>query len=64
VARLNLQHYWVEESLGYLLHPDIPVPENAKVADIATGTGYVSSTAALHISTTHCSQKQIPTRMS
>ncbi|KAL3495139.1 hypothetical protein BJX62DRAFT_233785 [Aspergillus germanicus] len=39
VARLNLQHYWIEESLGYLLHPDIPVPENAKVADIATGTG-------------------------
>ncbi|KAL3480545.1 S-adenosyl-L-methionine-dependent methyltransferase [Aspergillus californicus] len=38
-ARLNLQHHWVEETLGYLLHPDIPVPENAKIADIATGTG-------------------------
>ncbi|KAL2832767.1 S-adenosyl-L-methionine-dependent methyltransferase [Aspergillus pseudoustus] len=39
ISRLNLQHYWVEETLGYLLHPDIPVADNAKIADIATGTG-------------------------
>ncbi|KAL4930306.1 uncharacterized protein BDV17DRAFT_289915 [Aspergillus undulatus] len=38
-ARLNLQHYWVEETLDYLLHPDIPVSEDANIADIATGTG-------------------------
>ncbi|KAL2811275.1 S-adenosyl-L-methionine-dependent methyltransferase [Aspergillus granulosus] len=38
-ARLNFQHFWVEECLGYLLHPNIPVSDNAKVADIATGTG-------------------------
>ncbi|KAL2815034.1 S-adenosyl-L-methionine-dependent methyltransferase [Aspergillus cavernicola] len=38
-ARLNLQHYWVEETLGYLLHPLIAVPEDARIADIATGTG-------------------------
>ncbi|KAL3468098.1 hypothetical protein BJX64DRAFT_273628 [Aspergillus heterothallicus] len=24
---------------GYLLHPDIPVPENARITNIATGTG-------------------------
>ncbi|KAL5041655.1 hypothetical protein BDW71DRAFT_211946 [Aspergillus fruticulosus] len=38
-ARLNLQHYWVQDSLGYLLHPSITVPEHAKIADLATGTG-------------------------
>jgi hypothetical protein len=27
-------------SCGYLIHPDIPVHSDAKIADIATGTGY------------------------
>ncbi|CEN62960.1 hypothetical protein ASPCAL09588 [Aspergillus calidoustus] len=38
-SRLNLQHYWATLTCGYLLHPDIPVPEDARIADIATGTG-------------------------
>ncbi|KAL2820635.1 hypothetical protein BJX63DRAFT_427961 [Aspergillus granulosus] len=38
-ARLNLQHYWATLTCGYLLQPDIPVPGNARIADIATGTG-------------------------
>ncbi|KAL3440952.1 hypothetical protein BJX65DRAFT_314283 [Aspergillus insuetus] len=38
-ARLNLQHYWATLTCGYLLHPDIPVSKNARIADIATGTG-------------------------
>ncbi|KAL2843922.1 hypothetical protein BJY01DRAFT_248384 [Aspergillus pseudoustus] len=38
-ARLNLQHYWATLTCGYLMHPDIPVPEDARIADIATGTG-------------------------
>ena len=25
--------------LGYLLHPDIPVTEGTKIADVACGTG-------------------------
>jgi hypothetical protein len=39
--RLNLQHYWATLTCGYVLHPDIPVPEDALIADIATGTGYL-----------------------
>ncbi|PYH97267.1 hypothetical protein BO71DRAFT_427196 [Aspergillus ellipticus CBS 707.79] len=38
-ARLNLQHFWNQLSCGYLIHPDIPVATNAKVADVGTGTG-------------------------
>ncbi|RDW76512.1 uncharacterized protein DSM5745_06504 [Aspergillus mulundensis] len=47
-ARLNLQHYWVTESLGYLLHPSIPVAPDAKIADIATGTGAWPVSYSLH----------------
>ncbi|KAL2862587.1 uncharacterized protein BJX67DRAFT_385505 [Aspergillus lucknowensis] len=52
-ARLNLQHYWVEETCGYLLHPDIPVPADAKIADLATGTGYTPPAPFASSSTTH-----------
>ncbi|KAL5002688.1 hypothetical protein BDV10DRAFT_181404 [Aspergillus recurvatus] len=47
-ARLNLQHYWVQESLGYLLHPSITVPAHAKIADVATGTGIWPVSLSLH----------------
>jgi hypothetical protein len=49
--RLNLQHYWATLTCGYLLHPDIPVPEDARIADIATGTGYLlSASRSSHLS--------------
>ncbi|OCK76944.1 S-adenosyl-L-methionine-dependent methyltransferase [Lepidopterella palustris CBS 459.81] len=38
-ARLNLQHYQMKETIGYLLHPDIRVSEGMRIADIACGTG-------------------------
>ncbi|KAF2491430.1 hypothetical protein BU16DRAFT_529954 [Lophium mytilinum] len=38
-ARLNLQHHLYRQSIGYLLHPCIPINEHMKVADIACGTG-------------------------
>ena len=36
-ARLNLQHYLWREFLKFDLHTDVVVPEEAKIADIATG---------------------------
>lgn len=42
LLRLNLQHFLWRESLGYLLHPDIVIPEKGlKIADVGTGTGYL-----------------------
>lgn len=39
-TRLNLQHYIWKESMGYILHPSIKVPDsNASIADVGTGTG-------------------------
>jgi len=38
-ARLNLQHHLYRQSIGYLLHPSIPIIGNIKVADVACGTG-------------------------
>jgi len=39
-TRLNLQAYLMKESIGYILHPSIPIPEKDwKVADVAAGTG-------------------------
>ena len=37
-SRLNLQHYLWKESLHFNLHPSIPIPNEALVADVATGT--------------------------
>ncbi|KAF7934066.1 uncharacterized protein EAE97_008426 [Botrytis byssoidea] len=40
--RLNLQHYFWKDGLGYLLHPSIPPPPprpKYRVADLGTGTG-------------------------
>lgn len=40
-ARLNLQHSQYTKAVGYLLHPEIlaALPQDATIADIATGTG-------------------------
>lgn len=37
-SRLNFQHYLWKESLHFNLHPSIPVPNKARIADVATGT--------------------------
>ena len=37
-SRLNLLHYLWKESLHFNLHPSIPIPDDALVADVATGT--------------------------
>lgn len=44
ISRLNLQHYLWKDSLGYNIHPDIPIrdKEDFRIADIGTGTGYYS----------------------
>lgn len=41
-SRLNLQYYLWKESLGFNIHPNIPVASldpTARIADVATGTG-------------------------
>ncbi|KAB8299129.1 hypothetical protein EYC80_001238 [Monilinia laxa] len=38
-SRLYFQHYLWQRLLGHLLHPDIPIKEDIKIADIACGTG-------------------------
>lgn len=38
-ARLNLQHQLWISSLGYHLHPSIPLEENTLIAEIGCGTG-------------------------
>ncbi|KAK3377279.1 hypothetical protein B0T24DRAFT_656869 [Lasiosphaeria ovina] len=38
--RLDEQHIFTTQTLGFLIHPNIPaLPPNAKIADIGTGTG-------------------------
>jgi hypothetical protein len=41
LTRLHLQHLWTQLRCGYLIHPGILLAPNAKIADIATWTGYV-----------------------
>lgn len=43
--RLTAQFYLWKETLQYNLHPSVPIPQNARVADVATGSGYVPNTA-------------------
>lgn len=39
-ARLNLQHFFWKDQMGYNLHPSIPTSSSElKIADIGTGTG-------------------------
>jgi hypothetical protein len=39
-TRLNLQHYIWKESMEYVLHPSISLPDSdVFIADIGTGTG-------------------------
>ena len=41
-TRLNSQHYIWTQELGFNLHPSIPLPQkqlDARIADVATGTG-------------------------
>ena len=38
-SRLHLQHQLWVSSLGYLLHPSIPLKENTLIADVGCGTG-------------------------
>ncbi|ESZ91011.1 hypothetical protein SBOR_8615 [Sclerotinia borealis F-4128] len=38
-SRLYTQHFLWQRLIGHLLHPDIPIQENMKIADIACGTG-------------------------
>jgi SAM-dependent methyltransferase len=48
--RLNFQHYIWKESLGYLLHPSIKLSSpTISIADIGTGTGYVSLPASQYL---------------
>ena len=37
-SRLNLQHFLWKESLHFNLHPSIPIPEAAFIAEVAAGT--------------------------
>ena len=37
-SRLNFQHYLWKETLHFNLHPSISIPQEASVADVATGT--------------------------
>ena len=45
---LNFQHTLFRNLLGYTIHPDIyshgGLPEDARIADIGTGTGYLTIT--------------------
>ncbi|MCJ1416979.1 hypothetical protein MMC32_003318 [Xylographa parallela] len=38
-VRLNCQHLLWKANTGYLLHPEIPVTDGLRIADIGTGTG-------------------------
>ncbi|KAL9089908.1 MAG: hypothetical protein Q9159_002265 [Coniocarpon cinnabarinum] len=38
-SRLTAQHLLWKDALGFTIHPDIPIPPAARVADIATGNG-------------------------
>ncbi|EME47650.1 hypothetical protein DOTSEDRAFT_69567 [Dothistroma septosporum NZE10] len=38
-ARLENQHRQIIKNTGFVLHPRIVLPENAHIADVATGTG-------------------------
>jgi SAM-dependent methyltransferase len=46
-TRLDLQHFLWTISAGHHLHPSIPVPPNALIADIGCGTGIWSLTFPL-----------------
>ena len=37
-SRLNYQYYLWKESLHFNIHPSIAIPNNARIADVATGT--------------------------
>ncbi|TVY48847.1 Methyltransferase [Lachnellula occidentalis] len=37
-SRLNFQHFIWKDALGYNIHPSIKLPDNAAIADVATGT--------------------------
>ena len=37
-SRLNFQHYLWKDSLQFNVHPSIPIPKDARIADVATGT--------------------------
>lgn len=37
ISRLNYEHYLWRETLHFNLHPSISVPEDARIADVATG---------------------------
>ncbi|KAK1140230.1 hypothetical protein N8T08_010527 [Aspergillus melleus] len=40
ISRLNLQHFYMREIYGYLLHPSIPTDNpNLRIADVASGSG-------------------------
>ena len=41
-SRLHMMHQVWVSSLGYLLHPSIPLKENARIGDVGCGTGISS----------------------
>ena len=41
-VRLTAQFYLWKETLRYTVHPSIPLPHDARIADVATGNGYAS----------------------
>lgn len=48
---LNYQHWLVRAETGYLIHPSVPLPgDQARVADIGSGTWYRSSIHPIHSS--------------
>ena len=68
-ARLNLQHHLWIMSLGYLLHPSIPLNESTRIAEIGCGTGIWSlelakqlpngaEIEAFHLSLAQCPPKE------
>ena len=46
MRRLNLQHYLWRSTLGFSIHPSVQLSSDARVADVATGTGIWAFEAA------------------
>jgi hypothetical protein len=56
-SRLTAQHYLWKDALQFALHPDIPVGPTTRIADVATGNGFVycNPSKLYHEALTPCS---------
>ena len=52
-ARLNFQFYLWKESLQFNIHPSIPIPKQAWIADVATGTAIWLTDLAREVNDAH-----------